>query len=307
MKGYIGSVRFFKNLILLLVIIFIAVPTAFSAHYKGEMKDLQSELAKQQNVAETIQKRNVTLEAEIKRLKEHAIDPDAPAYQSLYPDFYAPQELTANQAQDGMIYLTFDDGPSWRTPEVLQILREENVKATFFVIGRTDEQSRQWMRDIVADGHTLAMHSYTHSYDQIYASVEAYLEDMYQIFTLIKDATGVTPTIFRFPGGSINGYNYEVEQDIISEMLRRGFVPYDWNISSGDAASGDLTPSDTIVANVVNGASGTDRGVVLMHDASPKTTTVAALRPMIAQLRSMGFQFDCLHPETKPILFGYSY
>ena len=142
--------------------------------------------------------------------------------------------------------------------------------------------------------------------EQVTDLVEAYLEDMYQIFTLIKEATGVTPTVFRFPGGSINGYNYEVEQDIISEMLRRGFVPYDWNVSSGDA-SGDLAAADTIVANVVRGASGTDRGIVLMHDASPKTTTVAALRPMISQLRSMGFQFDCLHPETKPILFGYSY
>lgn len=306
MKEYIGSVRFFKNLILLLVIIFIAVPIAFSIRHRGEIKELQSELTKKAAVAETLQKRNETLEAEMKRLKEHAIDPTGPAYQSLHPDFYAPQELSADQAQEGMIYLTFDDGPSWRTPEVLQILREENVKATFFVIGHADEQSRQWMRDIVADGHTIGMHSYTHDYDRIYASVEAYLEDMYQIFALIKETTGVTPTVFRFPGGSINGYNYEVEQDIVSEMLRRGFVPYDWNVSSGDA-SGNLASADTIVTNVVQGAAGTDRGIVLMHDAAPKTTTVAALRPMIAQLRSMGFQFDCLHPETKPILFGYSY
>ena len=306
MKGYIGSVRFFKNLILLIIIILIAVPTVFSIRYHGKIKDLRAELTEQEQQVQDLQQRSETLQAELKRLKDHAIEPDAPAYQSLYPDFYAPQQLTANQVEDGVIYLTFDDGPSWRTPEVLQILREENAKATFFVIGRADEQSRQWMRDIVADGHTLAMHSYSHNYDQIYASVEAYLEDMYQIFALIKDATGVTPTIFRFPGGSINGYNYEVEQDIISEMLRRGFVPYDWNISSGDA-SGDLAAADTIVANVVRGASGTDRGIVLMHDASPKTTTVAALRPMITQLRSMGFRFDCLHPETKPILFGYSY
>jgi len=303
MKGYIGSVRFFKNLILLLVIIFIAVPTTFSIRYKGQIKDLQAELEQQSN---KLEQQNKDLQAEIERLKDHHIDPDGPAYQALYPDFYAPQELTADQAEDGVIYLTFDDGPSARTPEVLQILREENVKATFFVIGRADGQSRQWMKDIVADGHTLGMHTYTHNYDQIYASVEAYLDDMYQIFTLIKDATGVTPTVFRFPGGSINGYNYEVSQDILSEMLRRGFVPYDWNISSGDASGSDTT-SDMILNNVVGGASGTDRGIVLMHDASPKYTTVAALRPMITQLRNMGFRFDCLHPETKPILFGYSY
>lgn len=304
MKGYIGSVRFFKNLILLLVIIFITVPTVLAFRYKGQVKDLRAEMDAR---CDELQQQNEALQSEIDRLKDHHIDPDGPAYQSLYPDFYAPQELSADQEESGVIYLTFDDGPSYRTPEVLQVLREENVKATFFVIGRADEQSRQWMRDIVADGHTLGMHTYTHSYDQIYASVEAYLEDMYQIFTLIREATGVTPTVFRFPGGSINGYNYEVSQDILTEMLRRGFVPYDWNVSSGDAASSDLTPSDTIVANVVGGAYGADRGVVLMHDAAPKTTTVAALRPMIQQLRSMGFRFDCLHPETKPVLFSYSY
>lgn len=302
MKGYIGSVRFFKNMILLLVIIFIATPTVFAFRYQAKAKALQAETARQQQQITELQQQMEEME---ERLQSH-IDPDGPAYQSLYPDFYAPQELSADQEEEGVIYLTFDDGPSYRTPEVLQILREENVKATFFVIGRADEQSRQWMRDIVAEGHTLGMHTYSHDYDAVYASVEDYLADMYQIFQLIKDATGTVPTVFRFPGGSINGYNYEVSQDIISEMLRRGFVPYDWDISSGDA-SGDFASADAIIANVVGGAVGTDRGIVLMHDSSPKTTTVSALRPMIGQLRAMGFRLDSLKPETKPILFGYSH
>ncbi len=301
MKGYIGSVRFFKNLILLFVIIFITVPTVFAFRYRGKLKAQETETAAQ---LQQLNDKIAALEAE---LNAPAVDPDGPAYQSLYPDFYAPQTLDAKVHADNTIYLTFDDGPSYRTPEVLQILREENVKATFFVIGQSDEESRQWMRDIVADGHTIAMHTYSHDYDDIYASVEDYLADMYEIFTLIKDATGVTPTAFRFPGGSINGYNYEVSQDIISEMLRRGFVPYDWNISSGDAASSDLTPSATIVSNITGGASGVSRGIVLMHDAAPKYTTVEALRPAIQNLRDMGFQFDCIHPDTAPILYSYSY
>ncbi|MBR5571019.1 MAG: polysaccharide deacetylase [Oscillospiraceae bacterium] len=301
MKGYIGSVRFFKNLILLFVVIFITVPTVFAFLYRGKFKALEAETAAQ------VQQLNDKIAALETQLATPSIDPDGPAYQSLYPDFYAPQALNAKTHAGSTIYLTFDDGPSYRTPEVLQILREENVKATFFVIGHSDEQSRQWMRDIVADGHTIAMHTYSHDYDDIYASVEDYLADMYEIFTLIKDATGVTPTAFRFPGGSINGYNYEVSQDIISEMLRRGFVPYDWNISSGDAASSDLTPAGTIVSNVVGGASGISRGIVLMHDAAPKYTTVEALRPMIQNLRDMGFTFDCIHSDTAPILYGYSY
>ena len=311
MKDYIGSVRFFKNLILLLVIIFIAVPTAFSISYRAKMSDLKEELEEQTQINREQTQKSEELQQTVEELEEmlssHRIDPDGAEYQKLYPDFYAPQPLCAMTKESKVIYLTFDDGPSKRTPEVLQILREENVKATFFVIGRSDEQSKQWMRDIVSEGHTIAMHSYTHDYDDIYASVEDYLDDMYRIFTLIKETTGVTPTVFRLPGGSINGYNYEVYQDIISEMLRRGFVPYDWNISSGDASSSSPTPVDKILSNVLNKAGSISRGVVLMHDASAKTTTVAALRPMIQSLRSMGFRFDCLKPETAPVLWAYDH
>ena len=302
MKGYIGSVRFFKNLILLLVIVFITVPTVFSFRYKAETKQLKTQLdaqAQQQaQQAQTLQQQIEDLQAQ---LGTFHIDPEGPAYQQLYPDFYAPQLLDATNKAANVIYLTFDDGPSYRTPEVLQILREENVKATFFVIGGDSEQRRQWMRDIVSEGHTLAMHTYTHEYTEIYASVEAYLEDMYRIFSLIKDATGVTPTHFRLPGGSINGYNYEISQKILTEMLRRGFIPYDWNISSGDTAADS---SSEILYNVLRG-SGVSRGVVLMHDSIAKYDTVAALPSIIQELRNRGFTFDRLQSDTAPILFDY--
>ena len=307
MKGYIGSVRFFKNLILLLVLIFIAIPTVFAIRGKAEIAELEQTLTdslqqKEQQITE-LQRQTDQL---TKALNAVHFDPEGPGYQALYPDFHAPQPLDATTKESGVIYLTFDDGPSARTPEVLEILRDEDVKATFFVIGGDSEQRRQWMRDIVSDGHTLAMHTYSHDYNDIYESVEAYLADMYKIFTLIKEATGVTPTHFRLPGGSVNSYNYGVSQEILSEMLRRGFIPYDWNVSSGDASSGGAS-ADYILSNVVNGASRIDRGIVLMHDASAKYTTVAALRSIIQQLRSVGFTFDALQPDTAPVLFGYAY
>ncbi len=306
MNGYIGSVRFFKNLILLLVIVFITVPTVFSFRYKAEVANLEDQLAQQQAQqaadSERLNQKIQELETELNTIH---IDPEGPEYQNLYPDFYAPQKLSAMTKEENVIYLTFDDGPSARTPEVLQILRQENVKATFFVIGKDSETRRQWMRDIVNDGHTIAMHTYTHDYDDVYASVEDYLADMYQIFTMIKEATGVTPTHFRMPGGSVNGYNYEVSQDIISEMLRRGFVPYDWNISSGDASSGGAT-ADDILSNVLRGAGGS-RGIVLMHDSIAKYSTVEALRSVIRTLREMGYTFDRLQPDTAPILFSYAH
>ena len=121
------------------------------------------------------------------------------------------------------------------------------MKATFFVVGGDTEKQRQWMRDIVEDGHTLGMHSYTHDYYKIYASVEAFLDDYYKLFTNIKEATGQTPTIFRFPGGSVNSYDYPVYREIVAEMLRRGFVFYDWNLSSGDASSNYMETSSPFV------------------------------------------------------------
>ncbi|MBE6887206.1 MAG: polysaccharide deacetylase [Ruminococcaceae bacterium] len=236
----------------------------------------------------------------------HAITPpsEAPSYQTLYPDFYAPQELNLLDYSDKTIYLTFDDGPSPRTPEILKILEENNVKATFFVVGQHDEQSYQWMRDIVNAGHTIGMHTYTHQYKTIYASVESYLEDMYKMFSQIKEVTGVTPTVFRFPGGSINAYNTGINQEIIAEMLRRGFVPYDWNISSEDAASTPPAASH-IVSSVLTQANRVNRGVVLMHDSDYKYTTVEALPEMIRQLKEAGFVFDAIHPETQPVIFSY--
>ena len=136
---------------------------------------------------------------------------------------------------DNAVYLTFDDGPSARTDEILEILDKYGVKATFFVVGANEEGDLERMQKIVAAGHTLAIHSYSHDYKKIYASVEAYLEDFNQMFCQIYEATGVKPQIFRFPGGSVNSYNVGIHQQLIAEMTRRGFVYFDWNVANGDA------------------------------------------------------------------------
>lgn len=232
------------------------------------------------------------------------ISADAPAYQSLYPDFYAPQTYQAVDRDKKTIYITFDDGPTERTDEVLDILARENVKATFFVIHHEEEGTEDRLRRIVAEGHTLGMHSYSHKYNQIYSSVEAYLDDMYKIFTEIKEITGMTPSVFRFPGGSINVYNSALAQEMISEMIRRGFVPFDWNLSNGDGVK--IAPSvDQLVENVVGSAGKMERGIVLMHDGTSKVNTVQALAPTIEKLRAMGFSFDSLTYRDKAVLYQY--
>lgn len=318
--GYIGSVRFFKNMILAGVIVGIAVPTGLSLRYREEARaaresnaalleerdQLNIRLAEESLLREAVIPMTVQapLEPEAETMEAETLEAECPAYQQLYPDFYAPEPVTADVREDRVIYLTFDDGPSPRTDEILELLDREDIKATFFVVGQTDEANKQRMRDIVDRGHTLAMHTYSHSYKTIYSGVEPFLEDMYAIFTQIRETTGVTPSIFRFPGGSINSHNYGIYQEINAEMLRRGFIPHDWNLSSGDAASPTPT-SDQIIRNVVGGAAKVDRGVVLMHDSSGHQTTVGALQGMIDGLREQGFTFDRLTAQTKPVLFSY--
>ena len=299
-EPYFGSVLFFKNMILLTVVIAILIPSVVEVK---RCRQLDQILVQQEKLSAELKEAEDALK-EYREIETAQLVVEEMGYQTLYPDFYASEPLSATEEPEKVIYLTFDDGPSERTPEILKILKEKDVKATFFVIGKTGEQELQWMRDIVAEGHTIAMHSYSHRYTEIYSSVEGYLADMYKLFCLIRETTGVEPSIFRFPGGSINGYNRHIYQEIEAEMLRRGFVPYDWNLSSGDA-TGQKASAAQIVNNVVIPAVGETRGIVLMHDSRPKTTTVESLVSMIDQLSAQGFTFDRLTSKIKPVLFGY--
>jgi peptidoglycan/xylan/chitin deacetylase (PgdA/CDA1 family) len=316
-KRYFGSVKFFKNLILLAVGIAIVIPTVLAAAFwrngRAEAAALESQRAALSDTLTDLQAQYDQLAAD--KLAEETIWGGSVAgqvvktepldYQTLYPDFYVDTPIGPTAQDDGTMYLTFDDGPSSNTPLLLSTLRNRGVKATFFVVGGDTEKQRQWMRDIVEDGHTLGMHSYTHNYHQIYASVEAFLDDYYKLFTNIKEATGQTPTIFRLPGGSVNSYDYPVYQEIVAEMLRRGFVFYDWNLSSGDASSNYIS-SEQITSNILDYAPAFPRGIVLFHDAPSKDSTVEALGDVIDGLRDQGFTFASLTREVRPILFNYT-
>ncbi len=309
--GYFGSVRFFKNLILLAVIVMIAIPTGFAIHLNTRLRSTEQILVEQRKMPlwystpDSASNLEVNLpQAAGKWTNPDTVQSESP-YADLYPDFYAPQELTANLRETGVLYLTFDDGPSASTPEILSVLKEKNVRATFFVVTQGGETDISLMKQMVAEGHTLAMHSYTHDCDKIYESVESFLEDYYQLFHLIQDEVGITPTIFRFPGGSLNSYNQETYQEIIAEMLRRGFVFYDWNLAACDAVP---VPPDKeeIVSNILEPAVDKKRGFVLMHDSAANHSTVEALPEIIDGLRGQGFVLAPLNRSVRPVYFYYS-
>lgn len=187
------------------------------------------------------------------------------------------------------VYLTFDDGPSTNTNKILDILAAYDVKATFFVVGKTDQRSKDALQRIVEEGHTLAMHSYTHEYAQIYASVDAFAEDFTKLQDYLYEVTGVRSMVYRFPGGSSNKIKARQldMREFIGWLGEQGVVYFDWNISSGDAGSRKLSPEE-IVANCMAGLDKNYKtSVILMHDAAGRPTTVEALPLLLDEILSM--------------------
>lgn len=184
------------------------------------------------------------------------------------------------------VYLTFDDGPSSNTNKILDILAQYDVKATFFVVGKEGEWAEDAYRRIVEEGHTLGMHSYTHVYQSIYASVEAYAEDLNRLRDYLYEVTGTESRFVRFPGGSSNTVSDVSMREFISYLNEEGITYFDWNVSSGDAGSKLLEPEE-IVENCINGMGNKDTVVILMHDAAGRPTTVEALPALIERIQEM--------------------
>ena len=202
-------------------------------------------------------------------------------------------------------YLTFDDGPSENTIKILDFLKENNIKATFFVIGK--EGYDDVYKRIVDEGHTLAVHSNTHIYSEIYISVYAFRMDINTLAARLEKLTGTKPTIMRFPGGSNNTVSYkyggeELMNKLIKAVQEDGFTYYDWNVDSSDASGNDRS-KDAIFNAVMNGVKGKENAIILMHDAAAKKTTVDALPQIVAGLRKKGFVLDAITEETPLVQF----
>ncbi len=212
----------------------------------------------------------------------------------------AEQVTEADQENVKRVYLTFDDGPSENTGAVLDILKQYQVKATFFVIGKTDETSIQLYRRIVEEGHSLGIHSYTHRYSQVYSSLDAFKNDVLSLQALLKEATGKDIYIYRFPGGSSNTVSKIPIEDCIRFLKENGFTYYDWNATNGDA-SGKKLAVEQMVASVMGDFPKYHNLTVLMHDGPGKQQTVAALPALIEQLQANGVVFASLDENAVPV------
>lgn len=197
-------------------------------------------------------------------------------------------------------YLTFDDGPSVNTVQILDILKQYNIIATFFVNGNAS--MKDLYKRIVNEGHSIGNHTYSHNYKSIYSSIDEYMADMNKLNDFLKEVTGVTPTIVRFPGGSNNTVSHkyggeEIMKEIVRAVVDEGYQYFDWNVSSLDAEK-VKQDKDIIVNAVLEGAKDKTQAVILMHDSAPKTTTAEGLPEIIEGLIQQGFIFKTLDEDS---------
>ncbi len=200
------------------------------------------------------------------------------------------------------IYLTFDCAPSDNTLQILDILDQYGVKATFFVMGTTDPEYLKVMKEIVDRGHTIGLRSYSASLQEVYHSVSDYLDDFKKIYDLVYETTGVKAEIFRFPRGSVNSYNAPFYQELIAEMLRRNFIFFDWNVNP--SGSKDDTAED-ISNSVIDSMANLSRGIVYLRDMAGYENVIGALPGIIPTLQAQGFKFEPLTAQVLPVSFSY--
>ncbi len=210
------------------------------------------------------------------------------------------REKQEEENAKGIIYLTFDDGPSSDiTPQILDILEQKNIKATFFVV-HYNEKNAELVKKEVEKGHTVGLHGYSHSYSEVYSSQESCMENFKKIQDQVYQTTGKKSNIIRFLGGSSNTVSKKYSEGIMTELTRRvveeGYRYFDWNVDSDDA--GCAKNKDDVYNNVITGLKENRKNVVLMHDFSNNQKTVDALSAIIDYGLENGYVFRKITEET---------
>ena len=299
-----------KKMILTTVFLLIIVPTVGCVVLGLSIHRQKSVLEGKNRQIDWLERSLQDAEDEVDRLSV-LLGNSSDNYQSLYDNSQQSlilqpeiQETENNESiVSGLrrVYLTFDDGPSDRTEQILDILDRYQVKATFFVVGKTDDRYKELYKRIIDEGHTLGMHSYSHKYSMIYESPEAFQKDLESLQQLIQTETGQESKVYRFPGGSSNTVSRTDIQALIKMLDEKGITYYDWNVSAGDAQS-VYSSRDQIVQRVVSGVAGQQDSIVLMHDANDKGATVEALPIIIEQIMEMEDTCFMAIDEDTPVM-----
>ena len=194
-----------------------------------------------------------------------------------------------------LAYLTFDDGPTHVvTPAILDVLKKENVKATFFVVGKEIEGREDILKRIYTEGHSIGLHTYSHNFKKIYRSCDEFIAEMKKTADKVKDVTGFTPKIIRFPGGSSKRLN----DFTLTNVHKNNYKVYDWNVNICDGIDPNLSVSELIKnSHTIKGNK--NEAIILMHCNSNNKNTVKALKGIINYYHDLGYEFKSI-TETTP-------
>lgn len=269
-------VKRIKKIIVGTAIVLLLLPTIMCLFLLVKVHSLEKQI-------ETITK--VSYSGVVKAQEKEVKTTKAPKKASTAEPTIKPTDDTTTKK----VYLTFDDGPGSQTGKILDILKKNHVKATFFVTGKEDASSKKIYQRIVKEGHTLAMHSYSHIQDVIYDSKEAFEKDLKQINRCIYEATGVRTKFYRFPGGSSTQNTSLPIQNFIDVLNKNHYLYLDWNVISPDINNANAT-KEQVVTGVMQGVDAYDTAVVLMYDVADKPMTVKALPSIIKQIKAKNYE-----------------
>lgn len=199
------------------------------------------------------------------------------------------------------VFLTFDDGPSMVTPTILDTLKQENIKATFFVLGSRVNAMPEVVKRIYEEGHYIANHGYSHVYSCIYSSPQAVLDEFNQCNDAVRNAIGIPEYhshLFRFPGGLIGGKYANIKNQAKELLLQNDILHVDWNALSGDAETTEPTIAFEM-KRIEETVANKNSVVILMHDAEAKKVTAEALPQIISWFREKGYEFKDFYEIIK--------
>ena len=266
-------VRRIKRIIVGTCIALLILPTILTIILMIKVFSLEKEVA-------DLQAGRLELEQQTAELKEAAITPE-------------PTKVPEKKK----VYLTFDDGPGSRTEEILDILKENEIKATFFVTGKAGDEAEKIYKKIVKGGHTLGMHSYSHIYDEIYESKETFSKDFKKLYDYLHDVTGYEPQWYRFPGGSTSEH-IQLPLETFTDVLESKNVRYmDWNVISPDI-SNPSAKKEQIASGIAESVSQFDTSVVLLYDSADRPATLKALPLIIEKLKKENYELLPLDDDT---------
>lgn len=209
----------------------------------------------------------------------------------------ATARATSTQAEK-IVYLTFDDGPSKLTGQVLSILKEEEVTATFFVLGEHAKQSPELIQRMKEAGHAIGNHTYNHEYDDLYSSFPRFWDQIKRTEEVVREITGVRPAMVRAPGGTYGHF----DETYFKLLEQGGYKVFDWDVDSGDSKRRGV-PAAEIVKNATSEKL-KDEMIVLLHDGTGHEESVKALPEIIKFYKKHGYTFRALSPDQKPVQFS---